>query len=165
MGDNTNESFAGFGCHLINDLLATIPLHPATPAYDVCADTRTFERFKATMCTYMDQWNSPTFLNKICTRSNDSNPFAFAATTDTLYTSMFIFVFRKAVAKVSTTLYNKMTAQGLLDPRHTIGMLGHLLPNLLCDCQYQYYIQASPILPLMSTFFETPKASVCQCIT
>jgi len=130
MKDNTWECFAGFGSHLISDLLATIPLHPATPAYDVCANSQTFIRFKETMCTYMDQWMSTNFLNRICTRSNDSNPFAFADTTDTLYTSSFIFVFRKAVAKVPTALYNEMTAQGLLDPRHTIGVF-HRFSHLI----------------------------------
>jgi len=124
MKENSCKSFAGFGCHLVNDLLAMVPLHPATPARDICSNDILFRDFETTICTFMDQWTSKAFRSRICTRSNNANPFAFSAVADALYASTYIFVYRKAIANVPTKLYNRLVSEGLLDPRHTIGTSG-----------------------------------------
>jgi len=160
MKENSCESFAGFGCHLVNDLLAMVPLHPATPARDICSNDILFRDFETTICTFMDQWTSKAFRSRICTRSNNANPFAFSAVADALYASTYIFVYRKAIANVPTKLYNRLVSEGLLDPRHTIGELNNFA--ILFSLTYIAVHPRSSIYISSCTSTRTVVTEVCS---
>jgi len=69
----------------------------------------------------MDSWVSSDFESRLCTRSNDSNPFAFDRAQDRAYTTYAIKIFKKATTKMDSNMYNEMARKGWFDPNHEIG--------------------------------------------
>lgn len=121
MRENLFECFAGFGQNTIMDFCHSLGVHPATPGIDLCLEDNRFFRFREQLSLYMGRWRSKSFLDNLCVRSNDANPFAFNWALDRRYTKLAIDVYRKATVTIDRELYNQMAREGLFDPRHVIG--------------------------------------------
>lgn len=129
MNNMSYECFAGLGQHTINDLCHLAGISPATPSLEICSNDLVFKDFQHTLEHFMDGWASTDFEQRLCTRSNNENPFAFDRTQDRAYVHYAMKVFRKASMKMESHLFNTMAQKGWFDPGHTIG-ISHSIPHI-----------------------------------
>ncbi|KAL6306457.1 hypothetical protein BKA93DRAFT_160622 [Sparassis latifolia] len=122
--------FNGFGRRIAHDLLHELGLWPGTPAHLVCQD-ELYETFRDGIVSYMKQWNSLEFLERVASSPNSTNPLQFGHKAYANYMSCFVHVYHKQKVRVSGAYYNKLYSAGLLDRKHTIGEPYHYDPRKL----------------------------------
>lgn len=114
--------FNGFGRHTAHDCLHLLRIFPGEPPFLVCEDDVVFARFKAGVISYMAQWVSPSYRERVASLQNHVNPLAFYYRSDANFINQYMHVFRKWRVRVPSAEYNAFVSEGLLDEEHTIGL-------------------------------------------
>ena len=120
---NSGRAFSEFGCHLTNDFLFNVAIHPRTPAIYICKDDKAFADLLEGIPKYLGCFTQPEYYMPILAGHSPSweNPLEFHEDSNCHYMQSYIDIFQHCRIQVPKELYMKYVKKGLLDHRHTIG--------------------------------------------
>ncbi|KAI0354351.1 hypothetical protein OH77DRAFT_492536 [Trametes cingulata] len=113
--------FNGYGQHTSHDLLHRLALWPGMPPDRLCRDEQLYQEFKEALSSYASQYASPEYYTSCLGVTNRNAALAYNYKSDDNYIAHYVDVFRKALVRMDTALYNKYAMRGLFNPEHIIG--------------------------------------------
>ncbi|KAL7281918.1 hypothetical protein ACG7TL_003385 [Trametes sanguinea] len=118
---SSQDVFNGYGQHTAHDVLHMLRLFPTTSPTYVCSDEAVFDRFKAGLSSYGQQYTSATYRERCLCLPNSSSPLAFNYTSNDNYLNQYVKVYRKSTVRMPRDEYNLFASEGLFNREHVIA--------------------------------------------